>query len=79
MGMSKRITVRLSDELVAFIDELVESGAARSRTAVVSLALTHERRRTIATRDARILSHTSPDSELQGLAERAVGLPADLS
>jgi Arc/MetJ-type ribon-helix-helix transcriptional regulator len=33
--LSKQIAVRLSDELVAFVDELVESGTERSRAAVV--------------------------------------------
>ena len=78
-GMSKQIAVRLSDELVAFVDELVDSGAERSRAAVVSRALTRERRRTIATRDAEILSRTGSDPGLQGLAEHAVELPADLA
>lgn len=77
--MSKQITVRLSDELVAFVDELVDSGAERSRAAVVSRALTRERRRAIAARDAEILSRTGPDPELQGLAEHAVELRSDLA
>jgi Arc/MetJ-type ribon-helix-helix transcriptional regulator len=77
--MSKQIAVRLSDELVAFVDELVDSGVERSRAAVVSRALTRERRRAIAERDAAILSRTGPDQELQGLAERAAGLPSDLA
>ena len=78
-GMSKQIAVRLSDELVAFVDELVDSGAERSRAAVVSRALTRERRRAVATRDAEILSRTGPDPELQGLAEHAVELHSDLA
>jgi Arc/MetJ-type ribon-helix-helix transcriptional regulator len=77
--MSKQIAVRLADELVAFVDEVVESGAERSRAAVVARALTRERRRAIAERDAEILSRTGPDPELQGLAEHAVGLPSDLA
>jgi Arc/MetJ-type ribon-helix-helix transcriptional regulator len=77
--MSKQIAVRLSDELVAFVDELVDSGAERSRAAVVSRALTRERRRSIAARDAEILSRSGPDLELRGLAEHAVLLPSDLA
>jgi Arc/MetJ-type ribon-helix-helix transcriptional regulator len=76
--MSKQIAVRLPDELVAFVDELVDSGAERSRAAVVSRALTRERRRAIAQRDAEILARTGPDLELQGLAEHAAALPSDL-
>ena len=78
-GMSKQIAVRLSDELVTFVDELVESGAERSRAAVVSRALTRERRRAMAARDAEILSRSGPDPELRGLAEHAGGLPLDLA
>jgi Arc/MetJ-type ribon-helix-helix transcriptional regulator len=78
-GMSKQIAVRLSDELVEFVDELVESGAERSRAAVVSRALARERRRAIAARDAEILSRTGLDPELRGLAEHAAGLPSDLA
>jgi Arc/MetJ-type ribon-helix-helix transcriptional regulator len=77
--MSKQIAVRLSDELVEFVDELVESGAERSRAAVVSRALERERRRAIAVRDAEILARTGPDSDLRGLARHAVGLPSGLA
>jgi Arc/MetJ-type ribon-helix-helix transcriptional regulator len=77
--MSKQIAVRLSDELVEFVDELVESGTERSRAAVVSRALERERRRAIAARDAEILARSGPDPELQGLAEHAVGLSSDLA
>jgi Arc/MetJ-type ribon-helix-helix transcriptional regulator len=77
--MSKQIAVRLSDELVEFVDELVESGAERSRAAVVSRALERERRRAIAARDAEILAQSGPDPELAGLAEHAVGVPSDLA
>jgi Arc/MetJ-type ribon-helix-helix transcriptional regulator len=77
--MSKQIAVRLADELVAFVDELVESGAERSRAAVVSRALERERRRAIAARDAEILARTGADPELEGLAEHALGLPSELA
>jgi Arc/MetJ-type ribon-helix-helix transcriptional regulator len=66
--MSKQIAVRLSDELVQFVDQVVESGKARSRAAVVSRALERERRRAAAERDAEILAATGPDTELAGLA-----------
>jgi antitoxin MazE3 len=66
--MSKQIAVRLSDELVQFVDQVVESGKARSRAAVVSRALERERRRAAAERDAEILAATGPDAELAGLA-----------
>jgi Arc/MetJ-type ribon-helix-helix transcriptional regulator len=77
--MSKQIAVRLPDELVDFVDEIVDSGASRSRAAVVTRALERERRRAIAARDAQILAHTGPDPELAGLAEHAVSLPTELA
>jgi Arc/MetJ-type ribon-helix-helix transcriptional regulator len=72
--MSKQIAIRLPDDLVAFVDELVESGRDRSRAGVVTRALERERRRVVATRDAAILAGTGSDSELEGLAGYAGGL-----
>jgi Arc/MetJ-type ribon-helix-helix transcriptional regulator len=77
-GMSKQIAVRLPDELVDFVDEIVGSGAGRSRASVVAQALRRERRRVVAAQDAEILARTGPDPELAGLAEHATGLPAAL-
>jgi Arc/MetJ-type ribon-helix-helix transcriptional regulator len=77
--MSKQIAVRLPDELVHFLDELVGSGAGRSRAAVVTKALERERRRVVAARDAQILARTGPDPELDGLAEHVVRLPSALA
>ena len=76
-GMSKQIAVRLSDDLVEFVDEVVSSGKERSRAAVVARALERERRRMIAIQDARILAATGPDRELTGLADYAAGLAVD--
>jgi Arc/MetJ-type ribon-helix-helix transcriptional regulator len=75
-GMSKQIAVRLPDELVDFVDEVVDSGARPSRAAVVKRALERERRRVVAARDAEILARTGSDPELAGLAEHAAGLPS---
>lgn len=76
--MSKQIAVRLPDDLVDFVDEIVGSGQERSRAAVVTRALERERRRVVATRDAEILARTGPDPELAGLADHAGGLPLDV-
>lgn len=78
LWMSKQIAVRLPDELVDFVDEIVGSGAERSRAAVVVRALERERRRAVAARDAEILARGGPDPELAGLADYAAGLPSDL-
>jgi Arc/MetJ-type ribon-helix-helix transcriptional regulator len=72
--MSKQIAVRLSDELVEFVDRAVASGGARSRASVVTQALERERRRVIAEKDAEILARTGQDPELAGLAEHAAGV-----
>jgi Arc/MetJ-type ribon-helix-helix transcriptional regulator len=76
--MSKQIAVRLPDDLVAFVDEVVESGTERSRAAVVTRALERERRRVVAARDAEILARTGSDPELEGLAEHMLARPAAL-
>jgi Arc/MetJ-type ribon-helix-helix transcriptional regulator len=73
--MSKQIAVRLPDDLVAFVDGLVDSGAGGSRAAVVTRALERERRRVIAARDAEILAATGPDPDLAGLADYVAGQP----
>jgi Arc/MetJ-type ribon-helix-helix transcriptional regulator len=77
--MSKQIAVRLPDDLVDFVDGIVDAGTARSRATVVTRALERERRRALAERDARILAGAGPDPELDGLAEHAAGLPRDLA
>jgi Arc/MetJ-type ribon-helix-helix transcriptional regulator len=77
--MSKQIAVRLPDDLVDFVDEVVDSGTARSRAIVVTRALERERRRVLAERDAWILARGAPDPELAGLAEHVARLPRDLA
>jgi Arc/MetJ-type ribon-helix-helix transcriptional regulator len=75
--MTTQIAVRLPDDLVAFIDDLVSHGDAASRAAVVSRALERERRRKIAQRDAAILATADPDTDLDSLAEFTVTTPMD--
>jgi Arc/MetJ-type ribon-helix-helix transcriptional regulator len=69
--MSTQIAIRLSDDMVAFIDDLVRRGDAGSRAAVVSRALEHERRRKIAEQDAAILARDASDPDMDALAEFA--------
>lgn len=73
--MSRQIAVRLPEDLVAFVDEVVATGTEPSRAAVVARALDRERRRAIAARDAEILARSGPDPDLGALAEYAVRLP----
>ena len=77
-GVSTQIAVRLPEELVEFVDRLVSDGRAPSRAAVVSRALHRELRREIAARDAAILAADStPDDDLDDLAEHAARVPMD--
>jgi Arc/MetJ-type ribon-helix-helix transcriptional regulator len=73
-GVSKQIAVRLPEELVEFVDELVDSGAGRSRAAVVKRALERERRRVVAARDAGVLARSGSHPDLAALAEHAASL-----
>jgi Arc/MetJ-type ribon-helix-helix transcriptional regulator len=76
-GMSKQIAVRLPDDLVAFVDDIVATGDGRSRAAVITRALERERRRAVASRDAEILARLGSDPELEGLADYASRVPLD--
>jgi Arc/MetJ-type ribon-helix-helix transcriptional regulator len=73
--MTRQIAVRLPDELVDFLDHLVQTGEASSRAAAVTHAIERERRRELAQQDAAILAHTEPDSDLNSLAEYAAHIP----
>jgi Arc/MetJ-type ribon-helix-helix transcriptional regulator len=73
--MSTQIAVRLPDDIVEFIDRLVQRGAATSRAAVVVRALERERRREVAARDAAILAKIGSDPDLDSLAEYAARTP----
>lgn len=76
--MSKQIAVRLPDDLVAFVDRLVSDGQANSRAVVVARALTRERRRDAAARDAAILARTGADPDLDELAKYVAHIPLNL-
>jgi antitoxin MazE3 len=76
--MTTQIAVRLSDAIVAFVDEQVTSGAAPSRAAVVARALERERRREAAERDASIYAASAEPGDLDSLAAWAVTQPIDI-
>jgi Arc/MetJ-type ribon-helix-helix transcriptional regulator len=71
--MSKQITVRLPDELVEFMDQLVATDKATSRASVVARAMERERRRELAARDLAILAEYGEDPDLEGLASAVSG------
>jgi len=76
--MTIQIAVRLPDDIVAFVDEQVSSGAASSRAAVVARALEHERRRAAAERDAAIYAAIAQPGDLDELATWAASRPMDI-
>lgn len=77
--MSKQITVRLPDDAVDFIDQMVGQGRATSRAGLVARALEHERRRELALRDVSILSRADVDGDdLDELARYTARTPLDL-
>lgn len=75
--MSKQVALRLSNDLVAYIDEAVAKGRATSRAALVADALDRDRRRQRAERDAAILAAESTDHDLDDLADYAATVSMD--
>ena len=77
-SMSTQIAVRLPDDLVDFMDELVVSGNAPNRATLVRRALRREQRRMIAERDVAILLREGSDPDLKAFSEHAARTPLDL-
>ena len=75
--MSIQIAVRLPDDLVVFLDGLVDEKKAASRAEVITRALERERRREIAARDAAILAESGEDPDLAGLIRYMTRHPVD--
>lgn len=69
--MTMRIAIWLPDDLVDYIDQVVERGQASSRAAVVARAVERERRREVAAHDAAILAQAESDTDLTALAKLA--------
>lgn len=76
--MTVQIAVRLSEDIVSFVDNLVTSGKAPSRAAVVARALERERRRAVAERDAQIYLTAKNPGDLDDLAAWAAGQSVDI-
>jgi Arc/MetJ-type ribon-helix-helix transcriptional regulator len=76
--VSKQIAVRLPDDLVEFLDDLVARGDVATRATAVTQAVERARRRETAARDAAILVRATEDTDdLEGLAEFAARAPMD--
>jgi Arc/MetJ-type ribon-helix-helix transcriptional regulator len=77
-GMTKQIAVRLPDDLVGFLDDLVASGDEVSRASIVIRALKREKRRLATLKDVEILKRLGPDHDLDSLAEWSRRLAQDI-
>ena len=70
--MSVQMTIRVDDELAAFVDDAARAGEG-SRAEVINRALRREIRRRGAERDAQIYASTvDPDLDSDAYAEWAV-------
>ncbi len=77
--MTVQMTVRIPDELAAFVDGEVARGTVSSRAEAVTRALVRERRRQIALADVEILRGTDgADPYLDELAAHMSAHPVDL-
>lgn len=70
--------MRLPDELVEFIDDLVVTGRFESRAAVVTRELRRLKRRIEAEQDAEIYRREGDDPELVEFVRYTSKLPMDL-
>jgi Arc/MetJ-type ribon-helix-helix transcriptional regulator len=76
--MSQQITVRLPEELVRFVDDLVGEGVVSSRAEAVAIALKREWRRRTALADAEILRARVGDVDLDAMIAYTAEHPVDL-
>jgi Arc/MetJ-type ribon-helix-helix transcriptional regulator len=77
IGMSIQIAVRLPDDMVKFVDQLVERGRGSSRAAVIARALDRERRHEMAIQDAAIYAKAGEDADMIDLVQHLSGQPVD--
>lgn len=64
-AVSKSIPVRLDDDEVAVLDELVRLGLATNRSDAIKRGIDRDRRRLAAMRDARIYAQDGEDPDLE--------------
>lgn len=76
-GMSTQIAVRLPDDMVEFVDQLVATGRGSSRAAVITRALDRERRHEMAVQDAAIYAESGEDPDMTDLVHYLSGHPMD--
>jgi len=76
--VSIQIAVRLPDDTVRHLDELVAAGEAPSRASVIERALAREFRRLIAAKDAAILAEAGRDADMDSLADYGARTSMDI-
>jgi Arc/MetJ-type ribon-helix-helix transcriptional regulator len=76
--MSTQIAVRLPDDVVVYIDGLVEQNVVRSRAEFVAKAIARERRHRTALADVEVLTRVGGDSELDALIAYQAAHPVEL-
>ena len=77
---TKQITIRVDEDLVDFVDSLVNTGSRTSRADAINHALARERRHQTTLHDVEIIkSHDGePYPDLDGLAEWASVQPLNI-
>ena len=76
--MSTQIAVRLPDDLVRYIDDLVEQHIVKSRAEFVAKAIAREQRHRSAQADVEILKRLGNDPDLDALAAYQAAHPFEL-
>ena len=76
--MSTQIAVRLPDEQVAYIDELVERRIVKSRAEFVAKAIARERRHRGTVADVEVLQRLGNDPDLDALTAYQAAHPFEL-
>lgn len=76
--MTKQIVVRLPENVIEFMDDLVARGEEESRATIVLRALKRERRRLGILQDIEILKRLGPDPDMDAFATHAARQSIDL-
>ncbi len=73
--MSRAVPVRLDDDDIATLDELVRLGLAANRSDAIKRGIDRDRRRLAALKDARVYGRDREDADLTAFASSAASTP----
>ena len=73
--MSRAIPVRLDDDDIQVLDELVRLGLAANRSDALKRGIDRDRRRLAAMRDAALYERDGEDAALEAFGRRAARTP----